>query len=111
MLQTETRRRNSGSDAAIVRNRLLVSLPPDDFGALRNCLEPIELRKGAILQDTNRPAEYAIFIETGVVSIVARTVLDSAVEILTVGDDGLIGIAAILGGGLTVQRACVQIAG
>jgi CRP-like cAMP-binding protein len=111
MLQTETRRRSGAVDAMVVRNRLLESLPPDDFDALRDHLEPIDLRKGAIIQDANRPAEYAIFIETGVVSVVARTVMDGAVEILTVGDDGLIGIAAILGGGVTVQRACVHIAG
>ena len=41
----------------------------------------------------------------------ARTNTDSAIEILTIGNDGLVGIAAVLGGGPTVQRACVQVTG
>ncbi len=94
-----------------VRNRLLETMPPEDFDVLKGNLEPVELRKGTIIQDTNKPVEHTYFIESGVVSIVARTNLDGAVEILTFGYDGLVGIATVLDRGLSVQRACVQVAG
>lgn len=94
-----------------VRNRLLGTMPPEDFDVLKGNLEPVELRKGIIIQDTNKPVEHTYFIESGVVSIVARTNLDGAVEILTFGYDGLVGIATVLDRGLSVQRACVQVAG
>src|SRR5262245_23137214 len=111
MLQTNAQPFNAASECTLVRNRLLETMPAEDFEALRNSLEAIELKKGAVLQDTNKHAEYTYFIESGVVSIVARTSTDSAVEVLTIGNDGLVGIAPMLDGGPTVQRACVQVAG
>jgi len=111
MLQTNARTCNTTSDCRSVRNRLLETMPAADFEALRDSLEAIELRKGTVLQDTNKHAEYTHFIESGVVSIVARTNTDSAVEVLTMGNDGLVGIAVLLDNGPTVQRACVQVAG
>jgi CRP-like cAMP-binding protein len=95
----------------LVRNVLLRTIAPDDFDYIREFLEPIELKKGMVLQDTNRPAEFTYFVESGVVSILARTNLDGALEIATVGKTGLVGIAPILGGGPTMQRACVQVPG
>jgi CRP-like cAMP-binding protein len=111
MLQVDKALRTTAVDGRSVRNRLLETMPPEDFEVLRNSLEPIELRKGAVIQDANRPIEHTYFIESGVVSIVARTNLDGSVEILTCGYDGLVGIATLLDGGPSVHRACVQVAG
>ncbi len=111
MLQIEKTLCQASADARSVRNRLLETMPPEDFEVLKNNLEPFELRKGAVIQDANKPVEHTYFIESGVVSIVARTNLDGAVEILTLGSDGLVGIATVLDGGPAVQRACVQVAG
>ncbi len=111
MLQADGALRTTAADHAYVRNRLLETMPPEDFSALRDRLELVDLKKGTVIQDANRTLEHTYSIESGVVSIVTRTNLDGAVEILTCGNDGLIGIATVLDGGPSVHRACVQVAG
>jgi CRP-like cAMP-binding protein len=111
MLRVEKTFRNAVIDGRLVRNRLLETMPPEDFEVLKGNLESFELRKNAVIQDANKPLEHTYFIESGVVSIVARTNLDSAVEILTFGYDGLVGIATVMDGGISVHRSCVQVAG
>ena len=111
MLQIDSSLREHAIDGGQIRNRLLQTMSPEDFEILRDHLEPVKLAKGAVIQDTNKVVTHVYFIESGVVSVVARTNFDSGVELLTFGSDGLVGISAVLDGGPAVYRACVQIAG
>ena len=54
MLQTDAWVHKDAANARAVRNRLLETMPPEDFEALQDYLEPIELKKGTIIQDINR---------------------------------------------------------
>jgi CRP-like cAMP-binding protein len=82
----------------------------DDFDRLRSSLHSLELKKGAILQDSYRPLQFVYFIEGGLVSIIARTD-EGSMELATVGRTGFIGLGAVLGSTNALQRACVQIPG
>ena len=53
---------------AAVRNRLLASLPPADFGYLATSLTPVTLPLKQFLLEANEPIEAAYFVETGMVS-------------------------------------------
>jgi len=84
-----------------VQNRLLAGLAPPSFERLRPFLEPIALKRHAVLQDYHYPIEYIYFIERGVASILMRTQHDGPVEISMVGRLGFVGVAAVLG----IQRS------
>ena len=95
----------------IVRNRILASLPAEDFEALRPHLVPIELKRRAIVQEANTPVKHVHFIESGFMSRVARTHSDGLVEVAIVGRYGFIGIGAALGTMVSLNRTLVLIPG
>jgi CRP-like cAMP-binding protein len=84
-----------------VQNRLLAGLAPASFERLRPFLQPVALKRRAILQDYHHPIEHIYFIERGVASMLVRTQRDGPVEIAMVGRLGFVGVAAVLG----IQRA------
>ena len=52
------------------KNRLLASLPRDDYARLSAHLEPVDLEYRLVLYAANHPIEFVHFIETGVGSLV-----------------------------------------
>lgn len=95
----------------VVRNLVLATLDEEDFELLRPCLQPVDLKRNAILHDTNRPADAVHFIESGVLSRVARTQQDGPVEVAMVGRFGFVGVAVVLGMPAPLQRTVVQVPG
>jgi CRP-like cAMP-binding protein len=94
-----------------VRNELLATMDDADFGELRPHLQFVELKRNDILHDAHRRPDSAYFIESGVVSRVARTARDGAVEVAMVARLGFVGISVVLGTMRTTQRTVVQVAG
>jgi CRP-like cAMP-binding protein len=94
-----------------VRNEILATLPPALFDALRPHLRLVELRRRAIINDANKPVDAVYFIESGVISRVARTQEDGAVEVAMVGKYGFIGVSVLLGTMSALHRTIVQIPG
>lgn len=84
-----------------VQNCVLAGLAPASFERLRPFLQPVALKRRAILQDYHHPIEYIYSIERGVASLLARTQRDGPVEIAMVGRLGFAGVTAVLG----IQRA------
>jgi CRP-like cAMP-binding protein len=84
-----------------VQNRLLAGLAPASFERLRPFLEPVALKRRAILQDYHHPIEHIYFIERGVASLLVRTQRDGPVEVAMVGRLGFVGVTAVLG----IQRS------
>jgi len=60
-----------------VQNRLLAGLAPASFERLRPFLQPVALKRRAILQDYHHPIEHIYFIERGVASMLVRTVISA----------------------------------
>lgn len=99
------------SRCAIVQNQILRSLVPESFDRLRPYLEPVALKRRAILQEHNRPVEYIHFIEHGVASLFARTHRDGPVEVAVVGRLGFVGVPAVIGTMRSPHRCMMEVAG
>lgn len=93
-------------------NRLLAALPSDELEALRPELENVTLELKQTLYEPGRPASHAWFVHRGVGSLVTPMRDSPAVEIATVGPEGMIGVQIALGddtiGG---HQAIVQVPG
>lgn len=97
------------------RNHLLKQLAgrdPDGYLQLANELEPVALQRGVLLEsDSGDRAEFAYFVETGIVSLVGATRAGQSVEVAIVGREGMAGIAAVLGQRPLPYRLLVQLPG
>ena len=99
------------SEPYVIQNMVLATLAARDFELLRPHLIPVELKRNAILHDTNKPVEAVHFIESGVISRVARTQQDGPVEVAMVGRFGFVGVSVVLGTTGALQRTVVQVPG
>lgn len=92
-------------------NRLLRGLPAQDLARWLPYLERMELPAGKALQKSGEAVRYAYFPCTAVVSIQYSLENGSTAEIALVGQEGMVGIALLLGGGSMTGNAVVQSAG
>jgi CRP-like cAMP-binding protein len=97
--------------SAIVRNRLLASMAPEMFARVRPHLDPVAVKRKAVLQEHNRPIEHVYFLERGVASLFARTQSDGPVAVSIVGPRGFIGVAAVLGKTRSPNRCVMEVPG
>jgi CRP-like cAMP-binding protein len=78
-------------------NDILAALPESEYEALRPHLEGMNLTVRQELQAANQPVEYVYFVHWGVVSIVTEMEARAAVEVATIGPEGVFGLPAFLG--------------
>ncbi|MGH9940911.1 MAG: Crp/Fnr family transcriptional regulator [Pyrinomonadaceae bacterium] len=90
-------------------NQLLDSLPPSEYGRLRLSLEPVRLPKGRVLFEVGDQVGHAYFITSGMVSLLAATGDGATVQIAMVGNEGLVGVPAVLRVNLMPYRSVVQL--
>ena len=93
------------------RNRLLALLPADTFERLRPHLSPVDLTAGQAIYDSGRPADWIYFPTTAVVSFVHTTQSGATTEVGLVGNEGVLGLALLLGAKSLPDGAMVQITG
>lgn len=94
-----------------IHNTVLAELAKADrkvFQQLMDDLDPHPMQRGAVLGSARAHSEFAYFIDSGVVSLVAHTKNGSSVEVALIGKEGVAGIADALGAhplpyGLIVQ--------
>jgi CRP-like cAMP-binding protein len=98
----------NGIDAS--DNRLLSLLPASDRERLLGRLAPVFLKVKTVLFEPGQPVEAVYFPLDGVISLVTPLADGAIVEVATVGNEGLVGVPAVLGGSLAV-RAISQVAG
>jgi CRP-like cAMP-binding protein len=94
-----------------VRNGLLAALPPEDLARLRRSLQPVELPFEHTLYPADGIVEAALFIETGMVSLLATLEDGEQVEVGIAGSEGLIGLPLVLGDDRSLVEARVQMEG
>ena len=92
-------------------NRLLSALTNDDFSRLKPHLAVVELVQKERVFEGGAPAEHVYFPHEGVISIVATDADGGAVEVATVGREGMTGIALVLGSDTMASDAMVQVSG
>src|ERR1700681_3658282 len=81
-----------------VKNHLLARLPPAEYQRLAARMRPVSLNFKEILYKFRGPIDYVYFPLSGAGS--ALTIMEdgSAIEVATIGNEGLIGLSALFAG-------------
>ena len=91
------------------RNRLLARLSAADFHRIRPHLTTIPLNGKQTLLKRGEVMRYVYFPNGGVCSVTAMLKNGTAVEVATVGDEGVIGATAFFGGKQMPGECMVQV--
>jgi CRP-like cAMP-binding protein len=92
-------------------NDLLHALGADDYARLEVDLVVQQIPARTVLSARDEPIRFAFFPLSGVASVVATDGNGSAIEIVSVGREGMLGIPAILGAGQAPSDVVMEIAG
>ena len=90
-------------------NKILAALPAPSSDLMQN-LEPVKLAAGTVLYEPDEAIEHVYFLTNALVSIISMNSEGATVEIGLIGNEGMVGVPAILGG-VTPYRAVVQMGG
>ncbi|SHN26541.1 cAMP-binding domain of CRP or a regulatory subunit of cAMP-dependent protein kinases [Duganella sacchari] len=93
------------------RNFLLKALPAEDFSRLTVHLEQTALLVGDVLYESGDRQHYVYFPVSAVISLHYLLENGGSSEIAGVGNEGMLGVALIMGGHSTPSRAVVQASG
>src|SRR3954470_13634628 len=74
---------------SVIRNNLLQALSADDLALLEPRLELVELKRGDVLAEPNKPIQHVVFPEDAIVSVVACTPNGRRIEVGIIGRDGI----------------------
>lgn len=92
-------------------NRLLRSLPAQEWRYWQPHVQPVKLVFGMVLSEPRRQPGHLYFPTTATVSLTQLTDNGVASEFGVVGNDGVVSIAVFLGGGTTPSQAIVMTPG
>jgi len=93
------------------QNRLLAAMPISVYARMLPELQIAPLALGSAVYEADSPLEYVYFPITGIVSMLHVMHDGAAAEIALVGNDGLVGASAFMGGSHILSRGVVQNAG
>jgi len=93
------------------QNHLLAALPTAEFERLAKHLELVAMPLGQILYEPGGQMQHAYFPTTAIVSLHYVTESGASAETAGVGNEGVVGISLLMGGGTTPSSAVVQTAG
>lgn len=99
------------SSGANHKNRLLAALSKADFDQLAPYLHPISLSLRQVIYEPGAEIQCLYFVEEGVCSILTIMADGSTVEVGMVGNDGMVGISAVLVDGHSANQVIVQVPG
>ncbi|MFL6448454.1 MAG: Crp/Fnr family transcriptional regulator [Bryobacteraceae bacterium] len=91
--------------------RILSTLPEEDYLRLVPNLHSVDLPLGEVVYESSVPMDHVYFPTTCVISLLHTMSDGSIAEMGIVGNEGMVGIALFLGGVTTPNRALVQVAG
>jgi CRP-like cAMP-binding protein len=97
--------------AAAKANKLLADLPDEAFCPWAAQLEAVHLRLGDVLHEPGCKVSHVYFPTTVVVSLVHVLENGASAEIAVVGNEGIVGISALMGGHSTPNLSVVRAAG
>jgi CRP-like cAMP-binding protein len=107
----ETARPRSPFARTTGQNRLLAALPAEVYQRLERDLERVRMELGEVLHESGGPLRHIYFPTDCMVTLVCELDDGATGEIAVVGNEGLVGIAMLMGGKTTPNRAVVQSAG
>jgi CRP-like cAMP-binding protein len=94
-----------------IQNRLLRTLPRKALKELSPSLQPVPLPVKQVLHRPGDHLDFAYFPETGMVSIVLPLEDGGTIEVGTVGSEGMLPIALVLGDTVANSESIVQLEG
>jgi CRP-like cAMP-binding protein len=97
--------------AAPPGNRLLARLPPEEYERLLPRLQLVQLTLKQVLFEPRSFIDYAYFPNRGVVSALTVMADGRAIEVATIGDEGMVGLPLLVGAKTTSNRVIVQVPG
>ena len=99
------------SPTGTLRNKVLTSIQPqaEEFFARHG--EMRTMQYGEVIFEHDAPVTHMVFPHEGVVSIVAEMETGKTVEKASIGVEGFLGFAVLMGGGSAIGRAVVQVPG
>lgn len=94
-----------------VGNQLLGGLPARDYKRLLLKLDHVALPFGAVLYEVDEPIRHVYFPDSGIISLLPSADPRASLEVGMVGDEGMVGVPALLGVDRCSTRAVVRNAG
>ena len=91
-----------------LQNRLLGSLPAEDYGMVTPHLVQVELERGRLLYDPGDRIDTVYFPLDGVISLMTLMENGAAIESATIGREGALGLMAAVAPRQSLSRAIVQ---
>jgi len=92
-------------------NLMLAFLPPDERDRLRPKLQAVDLEQGQVLYEPSIRVEHVFFVDQGMISVVSTMRNGASIEVGTIGNEGMAGLAVVLGVEAVPYRYVVQVAG
>jgi len=93
------------------QNKVLSALPLADWEHLSPQLEWLEMPAGTLLHEAGSLLKHVYFPVTAVVSLISTMKSGAAAEVAVVGNEGMAGICAFMGGAPSISSAVVQSSG
>ncbi|PYR81144.1 MAG: Crp/Fnr family transcriptional regulator [Acidobacteria bacterium] len=93
------------------RNQILTRLNAEEYKRLAPQLEAVVLSFKERIYEPGKKIEYAYFPESGVISIVKPLADGTLIETRTVGNEGMVGLAAVFGVETTSSQVFCQVPG
>jgi CRP-like cAMP-binding protein len=94
-----------------IGNRLLDCVPVEELDTLRRVWELVSLSQAEVVCHEDRPLSHVYFPLSGIYATVVGLEDGRIIEASTVGNEGIIGIAAILGLGFSPKTATTPVPG
>jgi CRP-like cAMP-binding protein len=101
----------SADDAGRESNFILAAIPDQEYTQMRDRLEPVELGVKDLMYQADEPIGHVYFPTTAVLSMVAHVDREAAVEVATIGREGMAGLPVFLGVTASPNTVFAQIPG
>lgn len=92
-------------------NHLLAALPREEYARLAPHLEVVRLPAGRVLSEAGGSIRYLYFLKGGMASLVSITEDGHSVEVGMIGNEGVVGLSAVLGIDSAPYRVVMQLSG
>ena len=94
-----------------VNNKILASLPPQEFSELAPLLDAVGLEIGDRLYDVGEVIHHVHFIDSGLLSLLSTLEDGTSIEVGALGREGLSGLSVLLGSDRAARTGLTQVSG
>jgi CRP-like cAMP-binding protein len=95
----------------VIGNRILASLPPEEFSEVSPLLEEVGLEVGDRLYDMGEVIRHVHFIDSGLLSLLSTLEDGTSIEVAGLGREGMGGLSALLGADRAGHTGLTQVSG